>query len=224
MNPPLPPQDGSPPPETARRGVLPAEVAGRFPRLGAYLAALPAGMRSYPECRVRMATYAGALLGGPPERPHYEGVDPRVRAFLGEPPRGLWIPEVHLMAGIAAVGDQYDLSREQHYDWLLERNRALFKGGIYRAVMAFLSPELLLRKASDRWTSFHQGTELSFQRTSPNAGLIQLTFPPSLLDEAVARVFGAVFVAAIERANASSAELSVREDASTHVVWLIEWR
>jgi hypothetical protein len=203
---------------------LPPDLRARYPRLDSYLAQLPAGMESHPHCRVRVATYADVLLGGAEGQHTYAGVDPRVRAAIGEPPRGLWVPEVYLLAGMLAVGDEYRLTTEEHFEWVLEKNRALLRNGIYRAVMAFLTPDQLLRKASVRWNSFHQGTAVQFERLSTDSGALDLTFPPGLFDAAVAHAFGGVFVAAMERANATSVTLQVRECTATRVRYVAEWR
>jgi hypothetical protein len=219
-----PPAQGGPPePSPARRG-LDASVAERFPRLSAYLAKLPAGIASYPECKVRTGTYEHVLLSDAGSRPSLAGVDSHVRDFLLVPSRGLWVPEVNLLAGILAVGDQYGLSPEQHFDWLLERNRQLFRSVVYRAVMAFFSPEMLLRKSSERWGSFHLGTEFRTQYTSGKEAMAELIFPPHLFDEVVLKVFAGVFVAALERANAQWVSMTVTQVTPTRGPYKMEWR
>ncbi len=115
-------------------------------------------------------------------------------------------------------------STEEHYEWLLERNRLLFRSVVYRAVMAFLAPEMLARKASARWSNFHQGTEFRFEHTAAHEGIAELTFPPNLFDATLVQLFGAVFVAALERANASSVTMTVDEVTPTAGRYRVEWR
>lgn len=201
---------------------LAPELRGRYPRLASYLAALPAGLGSYPECKVRIGTY-DSVLGPADTNLRWDDLDDRVRRFLGSPPRGLWVPEVDLLAGILAIGDHYHLTPQQHYEWLLVRNRLMFRGTVYRALMAFLSPDQLLRKAADRWGNFHQGTQVRSERTAVNKGVLDLTFPPNLFDPAAAYLFGAVFTAALERANATSVKFTLREVTSTCARFDAEW-
>jgi len=193
-------------------------LAERYPRLAAYLDALPRGLASHPHCEARGSIVVHLLAGA--ERVD-RSVPPEVAELL-TPPTTLWTSEVRLVATMLALADRERWSDAQHHAWLLARNRELLSGIVYRALMAFLSPAALFEKAATRWTSLHRGTELDVERSGDREVVGRLSYPPRLFT-AVAPLYGAAFQAAIENSRARTACVSVEDVTATCATYRARW-
>jgi hypothetical protein len=155
---------------------VPLGLRSRHPRLVDYLADLPAGILSYPECQAH-AGLLGAVLAAMPRHEVEPRPDPFVAALL-QPSRSTWIPEVRFHAALLAIADGESMSDAGFLTWVRAGNAAAYRGLVYRALMAMISPAQLLERAASRWDAFHRGSRLSVTSLGAGEVRVQLSFPP----------------------------------------------
>ncbi len=205
------PFEGQPPP---------ASLRPRFQRMMDYLDALPDGVYSYPECQARSGILQTFLESRPP--PVGEQ-DPWVVALLGPTTRS-YIPEVISNAGLLAIGDAAGLTDAQWLAWNHEANRALFRGLLYRALMAIFSPMMLLERAPARWESFHVGTELTIEKGGGTDATVRLKFPANLHLPLHLEAYGRAFAAAMEHARGRDVTVQLLATTPTSAEYLARWK
>lgn len=151
----------------------------RYPHTAAYLAQLPRGLESNPECRVK-----GSLL-----REVLEGTNPQdllelpepVRALaLAPPPLSAWVPEVPVNVLLLYWSDR--LQRESGGpDAMLERayqaTYRLLSAPLYKVLFVLLSPERLLVGMERRWSALRQGTSLEVLAHDRASAHLRMRFP-----------------------------------------------
>ena len=200
---------------------LPAALSGAFPRLSAYLASLPRGLASYPECQMR-GTPVARYVDDPAVRAAAAGAPAPVSTLL-TPPHEMWVPEVRCASAILAVGDALRLSDRALAEHMVEHNRQLFTNVVYRALMAFLSPAALLGRAPSRWEAFHRGTRLDVVEIGERTAVGRLVFPPGLIAGALVPAYGAALQAALEHCRAEGATLEPETVTPTSVTYRARW-
>ena len=85
--------------------LAPVDTAA-FPRVARYLAGLPNGWLSHPECECKATLYREALAALP-RRLDTTGLDPLVVSYVEEPPpMTSWVPEVVSSAVYLAIADR----------------------------------------------------------------------------------------------------------------------
>jgi hypothetical protein len=146
-----------------------------------------------------------------------------VRELLSGDAHGLWIPEVHQLATILAIGDVFHLSAEAHSAWILQQNRDMFNSIVYRAIMAFFSPDMLLQKASERWGNFHQGSTLEVRPDGESSTRAYLNFPARLWDAELAGLYAAPFIAGLERVHVQDVRVVLQEITPTRAEFRARW-
>lgn len=196
------------------------KILGRVER---YLAGLPAGLDSFPECMAK-----GALVRNLLEREVVHVLLPKLpeplRALAEDPPIGSeWIPEVHFGSLLLAVADARGLDDDGLLAWTRDRNRSLFRSPAYRILMSVASPAHLLRFAGARWGNWHRGSTLEVEGIADEGVRAALRFPPTLFDGALAAVYGEAFTAALEMARASAPRVQVVTEEPGLVRYLASW-
>jgi hypothetical protein len=197
------------------RGARPAS------RLDRYLAGLPAGLDSYPSCQAKGSIFRAMVEG--------TGLEPGalpapLRPLVVEPPiPSDWLPEAHLGALLLAAADRLGLDDQRFFAWARARNRALFEGTLYRALMALVSPERLARFAPMRWRAFHRGTSLELGRVDDEGLRARISFPPGLFDGQLLIAYTAAFAAALDAAGAREVDVAIEEIAATSAVYRARW-
>lgn len=209
--------------------VAPSEPHAKFepqldlPRVHAYLAALPAGMDSYPEAQTKASVYQ-ALHALYPVAPTLPALPPAARSELREPrAAGVWMSTVHANVLELACADVHGLSDARFVDAAFEMNRRLLKGPMYRALFYVMSTALMLRTAAGSWRRFHVGSELTM-RAAGSAGEITLTFPTHLHPPLILMEKAQAYRAAIEATGAHEVEALLDEVTPTSAHFTLSWR
>lgn len=195
----------------------------RYPRFTRYVAGLPNGLASYPECTSKASLPLMLVKGMPAPVPRPEDVPEPLRHFLAKPPSGMWVPEVEAMAISLIIADHYRMTEHQHLDWLKSQNRSFLSSLMYRAVMSLFSPAALIPKAPDRWAAVHRGSKLTANFVGPRDIDIILEFPPRLFATIALQQLTAVFEAALENSNAHASECVLVEVTDTRGLFHARW-
>jgi hypothetical protein len=198
-------------------------VAHKFPRFSSYLAALPAGLASYPECQAKTSLSVTLLQGMPLPRPKPSEVPEPLSRFLERPPSSLWMPEVEARALALIIADHYLMSDKQYLAWVKAQNSSFFASLMYRAVMSFVSPASLIPRATERWAAVHRGSTLTAEFVGPRDVDVTLTFPPHLFSGLALEQLVAVFEALFERSKARDPEVMLAEISPTRGIYHARW-
>jgi hypothetical protein len=180
-------------------------------------------MAAYPACRARSSIYRAVLAAAPGPLPRGDALPSPVRELLSGEVRGLWVPEVFQLATILAVGDALHLSAEAHFQWVLQQNREMFNSIVYRAIMSFFSPDMLLQKAGERWGNFHQGSTLEVRPDGESSTRAYLNFPAGLWDAELAGLYAAPFIAGLERVHVQDVRVVLHEITPTRAEFRARW-
>ena len=187
-----------------------------------YVAELPDGLDSYPTHRIK-AAFTRSLLEEIPAQPL--GLLGPVGALVDHPPViSAWIPEVHHQALILAVVDQVYAGEEDAFLAMMSAmQRRLLSSKIYAPLLQLVSPARLLKQASKRWTSFHQGTTLDVIAVEDTEARLRIEHPPGLFSAVGRRGLASGFCAAIEVARSQAGEVRVAEAGRDFTEFAARW-
>jgi len=199
--------------------------AVRLPHLERYLAELPDGWASFPDCvaKATLLQQTQALLP--------EGLDDAVperiaRRLAEEAPPTAWVPEVEHIAFVLAIADLREhagRSRESLWAELSEENRKLMARREYRSLLQTGAPERMFRQLEQGWHRFHRGTEFACTEATVASARLELRFPPTLLPELalrmrVASIHGVLAACEVESLDVDY-ELVQPGLARYHIAW-----
>lgn len=190
-------------------------------RLTRYLGGLPEGLDSHPSCLAKGSVFRAMVDGAGLDA---GGLPGPLRRYLLDPPiPSEWLPEVHLAALLLGAADQLDLDGPGLFAWARHRNRGLFEGTLYRALMALVPPARLARFAPMRWAAFHRGSALELGRVDDEGLRAHLAFPPGLYDATVLEAYRAAFAAALEASGARQVEVATEAITPTAAHFRARW-
>lgn len=198
----------------------PAEL----PRLDAYIAEHPGGLRAHPQCRHKAAGLRSYLRGLDLAARADTLPAPLAELVRSPPPVTAWISEVHATAVILAVRDLCFDSDHAALAHSYTTSRALLAGPLYRILFAMISPERVARGANARWKSFHTGSTLrALVRTPEPEARILLSYPNALFPPFVVRAYGEVIRGALDLAIGGGATVAVVDHTPTHATYRAAW-
>ena len=120
----------------------------RLERMERYLAGLPAGLDSFPDCLAKGSVLRSTLAQQPIEE-LASRLPESLRLLVTDPPvDSEWMSETRFVAIYHAVADLRGFTDADILMWARERNRALFRNPAYRILMAVSSPGTLIRGAA----------------------------------------------------------------------------
>jgi len=180
---------------------VPTFSDARFPRLSEYLAGLPAGLDSYPDCLAKGSISRLALQG-------YEWLDlykelpaPLAAGLQDRPLPSAWLPEVHSVALHLAVADGEAMDDRQVMKWSRVANTRLAESTMYQIVAKVASPSVLLRTAALSWRLLHRGVVLRIDDTGRGHAAATISHPAWLWTEIVHRSTSEGLRVAVETAG-----------------------
>lgn len=193
-------------------------------RIDAYLASLPEGIDSYPQC-----THKGEPLSIWLRRSPTEGLADKLPApcaalLDAARPFPSWVPEVHanvLYLAILEVSFGDERAFLAHAE---QCNRAVLQTPTNRVLFWVAAPKAILRAAGQRWSSLHRGSAIEVRVAQDTAAEVDLHYPPRLFPEIVLRGTATGFLAALENAGARDVQMDVRRVDETRAMFAARWR
>jgi uncharacterized protein (TIGR02265 family) len=152
--------------------------AARFPSLSAYVAALPAGLASYPECVTK-----GALVRSILDEVDLSDVPlpTELAAMVRERPLlTAWVSAVHADAMFHVYCDLHARTDQAMLEWTYERSARVGRSQAYRHLLAVAGPRMLLRTSVRMHGLFQRGTEIELAILGEKQAELVLTHPPHL--------------------------------------------
>ena len=201
----------------------PPSVNQRLPRVRAYLAALPQGLASHPECRQKGSVLRVFTEGLPLER-HVEALPEAIRSYvLAPPPVSAWLPEVHVHALYLATADLLFADDEAFAQQAYDRNLKLLSSPLYRVLFRLVGAQRLLGSVSGRWSHMHEGSSLEWKADGARTGLCTLRYPQAHVSPLLARCYVSAFSAAIVISGEKGVQASVASQTSTTLEARLSW-
>lgn len=174
----------------------------RYPQVARYLASLPDGLASHPQCKAKNAGLKILLDGSGPFPSERGSLPDAVLDLIAHPPpASTWSPEVLFVALALSFRDSRFASDAEWLDWMYEVNARMFRSPIYRLMMAVATPAMLAKGAAPRWHQFHQGSELALLSFRAKLTEFTLRFPMRLFPALYVQGFGKAFEAAVAAAG-----------------------
>lgn len=152
---------------------------GDYPLMHAYLASLPNGLDSHPECQSKASLLHSALLGHPASGLRHLPDVLRER-IESPPPAGLWIPAVHLIATVHAIIDVHYHSDEEILAWGARRTAAVSQNPLYRALLRVSGPRVFFTMTAKINRLFQRGTKFEMKKLEAGRALARLRYPRNL--------------------------------------------
>lgn len=194
----------------------------KFPIAAGYVARLPRGLASHPECEVKGSVLRG-LLDSTPVSFDVEGLPDELAELVRTPPLPSdWIPEVLFNALMLAHEDRIDPAIFR--DWVYTRNRKLLSSNLYRVLFLLVSPERLFQGMAHRWKAFRRGTELVMLEHQKNRALVEVRYPPRLYEIHALTNLTVAVTAALDAAGGQDTTLKLvaHDDVKARIV--ATWR
>jgi hypothetical protein len=205
-----------------------AQETSSLRTVAAYLAALPRGIDSYPHALVKGSVVRGTIRESGLTLADVAGLVPQPVEELVRHPPGVsdWIPETyHVVLGSAV----FDLKFREaggipaFENWILESNRKLLRGPLYRVMFLVLRPQRIFSGSGKRWASFHRGSLLNVVSLVEGGAEVRLVHPPHLFTEVGLGAFTRAFQAALEAGGAGQARVRAKIESETATLYTAEW-
>lgn len=194
----------------------------RYPNLEEWLAKLPDGEHSYPQCVMKAGLVNVALE-------HRTFVPPEdlpawLRAFVEQPHTATaWVPIVHCNAYLLAQLDaDFGGSVERYLEFNYDVNRAFAESSMYRMLYRVVSPSFLLRRAADMFRLVYRGLGFAVSAHQGSATL-RITHPPQLYPRCLAEGWAAAMRATLDNAGAREARVELTHHDARAMTLVGEW-
>lgn len=196
---------------------------GAFPRVDRYLARLPRGLGSHPECLTKASVFRIFCESRSIRHFPWEQAPAEVATLLRTPvPYTEWLPETHVMATILAIADHHKLSDAETVHWFHDANATLLGNRMYRALLSLASPSLFIAAAPKGWALFHRGSGIGVVQRG-NTASVTLRFPPYLYCELVRQGLGEGFKIAVSMSRAKHTQVEIVGSTPRSTEYLLSW-
>jgi len=201
-----------------------------FDEARAYLARLPHGTASYPECMVRASVFDPWRTDLPPLdlRVASEVLSPAFAAYLRSGPSDDWIPEVWASV-LLELWFVHVCERDERQcrARLRQGNLELFEGPLYRTVMRVLSPSLVLMGMARTWGLTRRGTSakatMGSRSASPRTADITLAHPSWIFSERQLTGFEEGFMATGDMLKVADHRVLRPSTSENETTFRLEW-
>jgi len=203
--------------------MLPCVSKPSHPQLARYLARLPQGLDSYPQCTVRAATMIAALdlldLEGT------RGLPEPVRALVEAPPhRSRHIPEAHNLAFFSWLRDERFEGEEGYLTFTDAVFHRFYAMPLYRVAFMMGRPDQVASASSRIWSWVRHGTRLEVTARGAQHVWLRVTTPPHLFDALHARVLCRGLAVAYRLTHGQQhLAVSSHEQTSTELRMKVTW-
>lgn len=195
-----------------------------FPNLSAYINALPVGLDSYPEAKTK-ALYSLLLRDSMKAELTSTSLPYPLRTrLLADWKPDDWIPAALYAALAALAKDMKWKSETAFHQGMADLAVSMYQTAVYRAVMAIVSPSLMVMGAARRWGTFHQGTQLRVVNPTKTSGDAVLTFPDRLFSQPALQSLGASLCTALTGCGAKNVTLVLRNVKQSEATLHFEWQ
>lgn len=151
----------------------------RYPKLTEYLASLPDGLASYPECKAK-GTLIKSIIEGQLADDLTDGAPVELANVIRNPPTfNQWVPATWSDALFYLVVDRKYPTEEAMIDWCYKRTLKMGQSAMYRALVRAAGPKALLKMGAKVHDMFQRGTTLRVELGAKEAELF-LEHPPYL--------------------------------------------
>lgn len=197
--------------------------AKALPHAAAYVASLPHGLDSFPECRVRTVVNQ-FIAERHPEVFRHPGIPASFRTLAAERARRLdWVPEVVGITARLLVRDIVHRSDTEYYAWMYDLASEVFSRPFYRTLWYVMSPTLVLTGASKRWNTLREGTTLTATNHA-RGGELTLRYPPGMYLRMSLLGFSEAFRASLVASRAKHPEVQLDDREPGIARWKLGWR
>ncbi len=197
-----------------------AAVGSRYPRLERYIAQLPNGLDSFPECEIKASVFRTvlefsdvALVGLPA---------PLQQLIEDPPPHNSWVPQCQGLALIIASVEAQQLAGDGEGAWIQAAAAKIFQSSMYRILMKVASPRILFKGSGMRWSAFFRGTSLAPVLGERVADIV-LECPEPMFTLDLATIFEDVFRAATNFTDENTGLLNLDTFSPGAVVYRGAW-
>lgn len=198
-----------------------------FPLVEQFLAKLPEGVASYPQCQSR-GTTLGRLVDRLEVVAPAGGLPPEVECILRDPPRGPWIPTAPYLAALVAiremkcpVGPEGDAMFHRELE---QTSREIYGSARFRVMFFLASPSRMLSAAARRWEGFYRGTSLAVIDQQPTSAVASLRHPPHLSHNFADVGWGQAIAVALESSGASGCSFELERPSASKLLIHLSWR
>lgn len=199
-------------------------LSASFPRVTEYLARLPDGLDSYPECQTKGVVLASAL-GELPFHDRWDELPERVLTRMRSPPLATeWVPTVLTNAVQCAVADVYHPSDREVLAYNRSRTLKVANSTTYRALARVAGVKILMRGAVRMHSMFQRGTDFRLVVLGDRAVTLFLEHPPFLHGGCMHLANEAVFGTLIETAGGAEVSVRMTESSARRAVYAVSWR
>lgn len=169
------------------------------PRLDAYLASLPEGLDSFPDCRSKGSLFRASLKHRPLESENLpEDLPAPLRELIEQPPTAsAWRLSVEYFALSLLIADLRGMSDGEFGRFWYDVMKDVATGKLYSVMLRFITPARVLKITASGWGRFHQGWSMHSLRR-PSGIELSLEHPAGLLPELCVRAYAQVWQAVID--------------------------
>jgi len=193
-----------------------------FPRVAAYLAQLPQGLDSYPECQVQGGVVR-TMRTDIDVRVDPTGLPAPVAAlFLQPDAMPEWLPEVHACAMTLAIAEALG-SDEAFLAHDKAAQHRFYASVAFRVLTAFVPVQTLLNVSAPRWSALHRGTRLTITTLGSNEAAARIDFPAQLWPPVIGKMIANNFQAGLLTAQTKAVSVSLLDADATHFDFRAAW-
>lgn len=195
----------------------------RYRYLREYLAALPEGLSSYPECVSKATLLRSSIEGHEDARLGADLPAELVELYRHPPPATVWVPAAKVNAILHVVIDLYYPRREDVIEWARRRTLRMRDNPIYARILRVTSVHALFRISQQLDRLFQRGTHIT-PHIEKGRARFELSHPPYLVSpiNQVANV--GMFEAMVEMTGGEDARCEMTASSPTGATFEMIWK